>query len=98
MLQGLAPISNTVRCITIRNFDCSRVQGFSFISYTVRCITVKNYKCGRVRVLRVVVFLCLQDCIMDALKDKTVILVTHQVEFLHAVNLILVSYSLSPSS
>jgi len=32
----------------------------------------------------------MQDCVIGALKDKTVILVTHQVEFLHAVDLILV--------
>lgn len=31
-----------------------------------------------------------QDCVMGALRKKTVILVTHQVEFLHAVDLILV--------
>ncbi|KAG0614326.1 hypothetical protein M758_6G168500 [Ceratodon purpureus] len=31
-----------------------------------------------------------KDCVMGALKNKTVILVTHQVEFLHAVDLILV--------
>ncbi|KAG0588980.1 hypothetical protein KC19_2G282400 [Ceratodon purpureus] len=31
-----------------------------------------------------------KDCVMGALKEKTVILVTHQVEFLHAVDLILV--------
>lgn len=32
----------------------------------------------------------LQDCVMTALKEKTVILVTHQVEFLHNVDSILV--------
>lgn len=31
-----------------------------------------------------------KDCVMGALKEKTVILVTHQVEFLHSVDLILV--------
>lgn len=34
-----------------------------------------------------------QDCVMGALLSKTVILVTHQVEFLPAVNSILVKTS-----
>lgn len=32
-----------------------------------------------------------QDCMMEALADKTVVLVTHQVEFLPSVNRIVVS-------
>ena len=35
--------------------------------------------------------LFLQGCVMDALEGKTVILVTHQVEFLPAVDTILVT-------
>lgn len=41
-----------------------------------------------------------QECVRGALKDKTVLLVTHQVDFLHNVDLILVSiilYFLNPS-
>lgn len=34
----------------------------------------------------------LQDCVMAALEDKTVILVTHQVEFLSKVDRILVGF------
>ena len=36
-------------------------------------------------------FFFLQGCVMDALEGKTVILVTHQVEFLPAVDTILVT-------
>ena len=32
----------------------------------------------------------LQECIMGALKDKTVLLVTHQVDFLHNIDSIMV--------
>jgi hypothetical protein len=32
-----------------------------------------------------------QECVHGALKDKTILLVTHQVDFLHNANLILVS-------
>lgn len=32
-----------------------------------------------------------QECVRGALKDKTILLVTHQVDFLHNVDLILVS-------
>jgi ABC-type transport system involved in cytochrome bd biosynthesis fused ATPase/permease subunit len=41
----------------------------------------------------IVSFLCnnFQDCVMSALENKTVILVTHQVEFLAKVDRILVS-------
>lgn len=41
-----------------------------------------------------------QDCVRGALKDKTVLLVTHQVDFLHNVDLILVSiilYFINPA-
>jgi len=34
----------------------------------------------------------LQDCVLTALREKTVILVTHQVEFLSEVDTILVNY------
>lgn len=33
----------------------------------------------------------LQECLRGALKDKTILLVTHQVDFLHNADLILVS-------
>lgn len=39
-----------------------------------------------------------QDCVRGALIRKTVILVTHQVEFLHNADLILVCYLLSSPS
>lgn len=34
---------------------------------------------------------CLQDCLMGILREKTIIFVTHQVEFLPAADLILAS-------
>ena len=36
-------------------------------------------------------YIVLQDCLMGMLKDKTILYVTHQVEFLPAADLILVS-------
>lgn len=33
----------------------------------------------------------LQECVRGALKDKTILLVTHQVDFLHNADLIMVS-------
>ena len=36
-------------------------------------------------------YIILQDCLMGMLKDKTILYVTHQVEFLPAADLILVS-------
>ena len=35
-------------------------------------------------------FTLLQECIMGALKNKTILLVTHQVDFLHNVDCIMV--------
>lgn len=35
--------------------------------------------------------LLLQECVRGALKNKTILLVTHQVDFLHNVDLIVVS-------
>ena len=35
----------------------------------------------------------LQECVRGALKHKTILLVTHQVDFLHNADLILVSLS-----
>jgi hypothetical protein len=41
----------------------------------------------------------LQECILGALKDKTVLLVTHQVDFLHNVDSIMVCiYSRDPKT
>jgi hypothetical protein len=41
----------------------------------------------------------LQECILGALKDKTVLLVTHQVDFLHNVDSIMVCiYSQVPKT
>lgn len=40
--------------------------------------------------------LCAQNCILGALSGKTVIYVTHQVEFLSAADLILVSSNRRP--
>lgn len=37
---------------------------------------------------------CLQDCLLGILKSKTILYVTHQVEFLPAADLILVCHNI----
>lgn len=38
---------------------------------------------------------CVQECLMNLLSCKTVIYCTHQLEFLHAADLILVNFNIS---
>ena len=50
----------------------------------------------RVIVFYQLIYAFLQECVRGALRGKTIILVTHQVDFLHNVDLIMVSVFFPP--